>query len=616
MAGENNATWNLRWRPWIDPASVGYFWDLPLDGYEEQLEGWSIYDADGDGNSWGLAYSSDDQDDICFYSASYANYESLDPDNWLITPEVGLGGTLKFKTWNRTSYYPDKIMVYVCNNPDFSSFDDFVAISEFIQPTEEAEEIELDLSAYEGTGYIAFRHYDSYDQWAIYLDDIEVIPANPAVIPDWIVVEGLTDPNYTIEDLTSNTSYEVQVIAFNELGVNTDWTATVIFTTLEGFIKHIDPYTTKGGYYLIASPIGQVNPSNVGSMLDNEYDLYYFDQAQNKEWINYKGDDNYNQANFDLVPGKGYLYANSGNNGEGIDLAFIGSAYNESGEVTLALETGVVFEGMNLVGNPFAVEAYIDRDFYRLAEGGAEVMAEASHGAIEPMEGVFVYAENDGETMTFTTTAPESTNDKGLALNVSQDRGKVIDRAIVRFGEGRQLPKFQLRENSTKVYIPQNGKDYAIVNVGRDAMHCVSTEIPVNFKAETNGTYTLTMSSPLNSHLSILNLIDNLTGANVNLLETPSYSFEAKTTDYESRFKLVFAMGNNGSDDFAFISNNEIIVNGEGMLQVFDVLGRQLLSKELPTANCQLSTANFNTGVYVLRLINGNEVKTQKIVVK
>ena len=95
------------------------------------------------------------------------------------------------------------------------------------------------------------------------------------------------------------------------------------------------------------------------------------------------------------------------------------------------------------------------------------------------------------------------------------------------------------------------------------------------------------------------------------------YTFTAKTTDYESRFKLVFAVGSStGSDTFAFISNGNIIVNGEGTLQIFDAMGRQLFSKELSTFNSQLSTLNYTPGVYVLRLINGDDVRTQKIVVE
>jgi hypothetical protein len=70
-----------------------------------------------------------------------------------------------------------------------------------------------------------------------------------------------------------------------------------------------------------------------------------------------------------------------------------------------------------------------------------------------------------------------------------------------------------------------------------------------------------------------------------------------------------------GDNAFAFISNGNIIVNGTGTLQVFDVLGRQALTKELSTVNSQLLTVNFPAGVYVLRLIQGDNVKTQKIVI-
>ena len=69
------------------------------------------------------------------------------------------------------------------------------------------------------------------------------------------------------------------------------------------------------------------------------------------------------------------------------------------------------------------------------------------------------------------------------------------------------------------------------------------------------------------------------------------------------------------NDWFAYISNGNLIVNGEGTLQLFDALGRQLFTKQLSTLNSPLSTPHA-PGVYVLRLINGNEVKTQKIVIQ
>ena len=399
---------------------------------------------------------------------------------------------------------------------------------------------------------------------------------------------------------------------FKRPNIKIGYTAPVI----NHFYLDIDGWTTnRNNYYLIASPIGQVAPTAVDNMLSNTYDLFYFDQDGDEvgyEWITYKPGNGATDPEFNLVPGKGYLYANSGvagNDPNVVTLTFTGWGYTGSGQVDLIYSeanSDPNMWGWNLVGNPFGVEAYIDRPFYRMNEDGSELKSESETGSIGVMEGVFVHATQN-ETMTFTTTS----NSKGsmVALNLSKDR-KVIDRAIVRFGEGKQLPKLQLDKNSTKLYISQDNKDYALVSAEEQG------EMPVSFKAEDNGTYNLNFSSE-NVEFAYLHLIDNMTGTDVDLLQTPSYSFEAKTTDYESRFKLVFATGDNSKEDnFAFFSNGSFVINNEGnaTLQVIDVTGRIIKCESIN--GCANVNMNAAPGVYMLRLINGDNVKVQKVVVR
>ena len=240
------------------------------------------------------------------------------------------------------------------------------------------------------------------------------------------------------------------------------------------FTKEITGYDNgSGNWYLIASPLADdVDPTTVGMITDelgetatsetSTYDLYRFDQTQSDEWLNYR------KTSFNLANGTGYLYANKND----VTLTFAGLPYDGNSKVvTLSNDPGenttTHLAGYNLVGNPFTVNAYIgDRDFYVMNNGTeiilADRVAEGAAEYIEPMEGIFVITTEETEQLTFTTTAPESKG-ASLALNVNKNRG-VVDRAMVRFSESRTLPKFQLRNNSTKVYIPQDNIDYAVVS--------------------------------------------------------------------------------------------------------------------------------------------------------
>ena len=395
--------------------------------------------------------------------------------------------------------------------------------------------------------------------------------------------------------------------------------------------KSIVPYTimeTNGedkanGWYLIASPMaGAIEPAE--SMFANNIDLYRFNQSVELEWENYY-QYFYLSPYFMLNNGQGYLYANAGD-GESsavtIELEGQLQPSAEDVEVPLVYDASADFAGFNLVGNPFACNAYLaePRDFYVMNGTNDELeISTSANGVVAPLQGLFVQAANaNDDAITFTTAMPQKQGE-ALTLNLSNGPSTgsgtlVLDRARVRFGEGPTLNKFSLKPNGTKLFIPQGHQDYAVVYAEKQG------EVPVNFKAAENGSYTLSVN-PENAEMSYLYLIDNLTGADVDLLTEPSYTFEAKTTDYASRFRLVFSANetdgsSTGSETFAFISNGNIVITGDvegATLQVIDVMGRVLVSRD---AAHHISTNGMTPGVYVLRLINGDDVKTQKIVVR
>ena len=269
-----------------------------------------------------------------------------------------------------------------------------------------------------------------------------------------------------------------------------------------------------------------------------DYDLYRFDQnpTYGKEWENYKAkDENGDPLHPDftsLVNGQGYLYANSNN----VTLNFWGQPYIGDGKIRLTKVDGARLSGWNLVGNPFTEDATVNKDFYRMNDAGTEIIVDNSTDHIVHLtEGIFVHANSYDDSVQFT---PVSQNAKSrhqsstsLVLNLlSESTGNVIDRAIVRMDGGETLPKLQIRDNNTKIYIPQKGKEYAIVTSDGQG------EMPVHFKARENGFYTIAAHLE-NVEMKYLNLIDNLTGADIDLLSKPSYTFTAMNDDYASRFK-------------------------------------------------------------------------------
>ena len=394
------------------------------------------------------------------------------------------------------------------------------------------------------------------------------------------------------------------------------------------------------GWTFISSPVvadGGILPTAVDGLIGNalgttpetyDYDLYRLEPSTTM-WENYNNADHHD--GFKLVNGKGYLYARR----DGTTLVFAGTFNNES------TKTVGLSPGWNLVGNPFTEEAYVSKPYYTLDETGSVIVATPVEGtAIPPCHGIIVQATSENDSVVFTKATQQSAAPSNGGLNIALTQANTrgvstgsttlaLDNAIITFNEGCQLGKFYFGKQNANIYIPQGNQDYAI------AFSEGQGEMPLNFKATKDGEYTITVN-PENVEMAYLHLIDNLTGADIDLLHpetliagedlqslVPSYTFTAKTTDYESRFRLVFSVCGDADGDnapFAFISNGNIIITGitgdacNASLQVIDVMGRIVRCRDAVPAS--LPTTGLVSGVYVLRLINGENSKIQKIVIQ
>lgn len=383
--------------------------------------------------------------------------------------------------------------------------------------------------------------------------------------------------------------------------------------------KKISPfYNAKesAAWHFIASPLMEsFQPTDLDSLVyeSANYELMRFNQSNvGQEWERYK-DEAY-QSSFSIDNGRGYLYAN----GSEVLVSFVGSMSPNDLPLSFPLEyddaTNVTATGFNLVGNPFTCNAYSDKSYYRMNADGTdiELVRASANEPISPCSGVLVHATEAGQVVSFSRNPMEEA-DKGCLCMTLKSNGNVIDETLLSFNAGDAIGKFFFTEHIAQIYVVQDGDACAIATAE------TSSQTPLHFRTTTNGTFTLTIV-PESADIQSLWLFDNITGADVNLLATPSYTFSASTSDYASRFKL-FVNTDHGvgesaeTKSFAYFSKGHIVIpeaEATGHLQVVDLTGRVVLETTVEGQAEIPFTAS--AGVYVLRFTTGNEVISQKMV--
>ncbi|MBQ5857312.1 MAG: carboxypeptidase regulatory-like domain-containing protein [Bacteroidales bacterium] len=372
----------------------------------------------------------------------------------------------------------------------------------------------------------------------------------------------------------------------------------------------------KTGWQLISVPFSAEADISEFTGVNDSYDFYKFDgNNQGKEWINFKNNTNDLETSF--VNGRGYLASYK----ERETFAPTG-VFNSSSSHDFVITTGDKrMSGFQLLGNPFSFNMEWSKvehsglvDGFAVAnDKGTYDYHDGSDGTISVGDGFFVKAIEENATMSYDANSANSISrsEKTESINVIASGNNGNDNVIISFAGANKegFPKLDnFNDKVANIFVNNNDVRYGIFNYDRN-----TTEVEVSFIASVMGRYTISMKT--NGEFDNLVLVDRFTGIETNML-LEDYSFTASGQQDHNRFVVRLSMNNNDiqKERFVYQSNNELIINGEGLVQIIDIMGRIVYTNEINGIS-RVNVSNFYSATYVVKVVNENEVKTQKVVI-
>ena len=376
--------------------------------------------------------------------------------------------------------------------------------------------------------------------------------------------------------------------------------------------------SNKDGWQFIASPFNAASViSFTGfSWAPKSYDLYKYDgTAEGAEWNNHK-DGNFEDA---FVNGRGYLASYETESTVALSGYLYNKDYFDFTEVTYT--EGKDFANFHLLGNPFPFNMDMSRATAEgMATGYAVVNAEGNYeyltsGTVAMGDGFFVQAIAEEAAFSYdhkNVPAETRSSRQANSINVIASGKAGKDNVIINFaGQSEGFSKLQnFNDEIATVFVANNGKRYGIINVDENV-----SEVELSFAASQMGNYSISLD--INGEFEEVTLVDRFTGIETNMLLENEYNFTATSRDNANRFviRLVNRQQTTDNGQFVYQSGEELILSIEGSVQIIDMLGRVVYSNEHSNGNNRISVSEFNNAAYVVRVVNEEGVKSQKVVI-
>jgi hypothetical protein len=416
--------------------------------------------------------------------------------------------------------------------------------------------------------------------------------------------------------------------------------------------RNINGYTSEdNGWHFISSPIN--NMTIVGSDFEptaGTDDLFRWGETvvADEKWLNFIAG-TFGHAQFET--GLGYLVAYL------IDdvKVFSGSQFNPNSVTKNLTYTADGGEGWNLAGNPYPSgldwnlidksAGNIGGSFYVVnpADGSYKSSngsgGDFPNGHIPPHQGFFVQV-NANTTITMETSDQVHTSNGFEKLSNTLQDYLVVE---LNGAESSNATYFHFRDDATNQFDfhadalklfgwATTAQVYSEIEGDQYSINCLphSEEVqtvPVAIAIQSDESLSLNFSGASTFANTVkIELEDQKLGYIQDIMQNPSYAFDASVEDNPNRFRLHFS-GVTGIDDMSSADNinvytieNKIYINTADALSadilVYDISGKLLLKDSMDGTNLKRIDMKSVPGVYLISLVAQDATVTKKVYLK
>ena len=403
------------------------------------------------------------------------------------------------------------------------------------------------------------------------------------------------------------------------------------------------------GWHLLSMPVTDGTFTLTGSDFQPGIsdDMYWWNEA-GYIWENYK------ETTFDFAVGQGYLCSYLADGTKVFD------GWPNAGNVTVGGLTftdnnpGDLDDGWALIGNPFSSDIIWNEtggDWTLNNVGGVaqifnssnrNYQAVAADASIASMQGFFVQVDVG---TTGSVTIPASARDHGnskwmksnkfvqnaLKLKVSGGAVPYYDQTQIKFRDDATI-RYDSRIDGHKLFgYAETPRLYTVSNSEKFSINCLpfSNEertVPLNFKAGTNGEFTINIEENTVMAEGNIYLEDQFNDQMINLSTQNSYSFQATTQDNPNRFLLHFN-GVTGLEEVAAESHIQvysvddmIYINSledvTADILIYNINGQLIHNEQMNAESLKRISLGTSSGVYLVNIVTEETSTTHKVYMK